>query len=71
MLITERMREITVDPVTRVAVTQPGLLNAEVKKAAARSVNKRTRRGPITTRLIYSAGRFMNGRIWNMEGGFR
>ena len=49
---TERMREITVDPVTRVAVTQPGLLNAEVKKAAPWSVNKRTRLGPITMRLI-------------------
>ncbi|MBM4478524.1 FAD-binding protein [Rhodococcus hoagii] len=35
VLSTERMREITVDPVTRVAVTQPGLLNAEVKRAAA------------------------------------
>jgi glycolate oxidase len=32
---TERMRSITVDPVTRIAVTQPGLFNAEVKKAAA------------------------------------
>jgi D-lactate dehydrogenase (cytochrome)/glycolate oxidase len=29
------MREITVDPVTRTAVAQPGLLNVEVKKAAA------------------------------------
>jgi len=35
VLSTERMREITVDPVSRVAVTQPGLLNVEVKKAAA------------------------------------
>ena len=35
VLSTERMREITVDPVTRTAVVQPGLLNAEVKKAAA------------------------------------
>ena len=34
-LSTERMREITVDPVTRVAVAQPGALNAEVKAAAA------------------------------------
>jgi glycolate oxidase len=33
VLSTERMREITVDPVTRTAVVQPGLLNAEVKKA--------------------------------------
>ena len=32
---TERMRAITVDPVTRTAVVQPGLLNAEVKAAAA------------------------------------
>lgn len=35
MVSTERMREITIDPVARVAVTQPGLMNAEVKKAAA------------------------------------
>jgi len=35
LVSTERMREITVDPVTRTAVTQPGLLNAEVKRAAA------------------------------------
>ena len=35
VLSTERMREITVDPVTRTAVCQPGLFNAEVKKAAA------------------------------------
>ena len=35
VLTTERMREITVDPVTRTAVVQPGLLNAEVKKAVA------------------------------------
>ena len=33
VLSTEKMREITVDPVTRTAVAQPGLLNAEVKKA--------------------------------------
>ncbi len=32
---TERMREIAVDPVTRIAVAQPGLFNAEVKQAAA------------------------------------
>ena len=31
----ERMRQITVDPVTRTVVTQPGALNAEVKAAAA------------------------------------
>ena len=35
MLSTEKMREITVDPITRTAVVQPGLLNAEVKKAVA------------------------------------
>ncbi|RZK95129.1 MAG: FAD-binding protein [Rhodococcus sp. (in: high G+C Gram-positive bacteria)] len=32
---TERMRRIEVDPVTRIAVVEPGLLNAEVKAAAA------------------------------------
>lgn len=36
VLCTERMREITVDPVTRTAVCQPGLLNAEVKKPLPR-----------------------------------
>jgi glycolate oxidase len=35
VLCTERMREITIDPVSRVAITQPGLLNVEVKRAAA------------------------------------
>ena len=35
MLSTEKMRDITVDPVTRTAVAQPGLFNAEVKKAVA------------------------------------
>ena len=35
VLSTEKMREITVDPITRTAVAQPGLLNAEVKKAVA------------------------------------
>ncbi len=35
ILSTERMREIAVDPVTRTAVVGPGLLNAEVKAAAA------------------------------------
>lgn len=35
VLSTERMRNIAVDPVTRTAVVQPGLLNAEVKAAAA------------------------------------
>ncbi|WP_307827850.1 FAD-linked oxidase C-terminal domain-containing protein [Nocardioides sp. SYSU D00038] len=32
---TERMRAITVDPVTRIAVAQPGAFNAAVKAAAA------------------------------------
>ncbi len=35
LLSTERMREITVDAVTRTAVVQPGLLNSEVKRAVA------------------------------------
>ena len=35
VLSTERMRDIAVDPVTRTAVSQPGLFNAEVKKAVA------------------------------------
>ncbi len=35
VVCTERMREITVDPVTRTCITQPGLMNAEVKKACA------------------------------------
>jgi glycolate oxidase subunit GlcD len=35
VLSTERMRDITVDTATRTAVVQPGLLNAEVKKAVA------------------------------------
>ena len=35
VLSTEKMRDITVDPVTRTAVAQPGLFNAEVKKAVA------------------------------------
>ncbi len=34
-LSTERMRTIEIDPITRVAVTQPGAFNAEVKAAAA------------------------------------
>ncbi|MFN2562562.1 MAG: FAD-binding oxidoreductase [Jatrophihabitans sp.] len=34
-LSTERMRRVTIDPVTRVAVAQPGAFNAEVKAAAA------------------------------------
>lgn len=35
VLSTERMRAITVDPSSRTAVVEPGLLNAEVKAAAA------------------------------------
>ncbi|MEO8889669.1 MAG: FAD-linked oxidase C-terminal domain-containing protein [Jatrophihabitantaceae bacterium] len=35
VLSTERMRSITVDPASRVAVVQPGLLNVEVKRAVA------------------------------------
>jgi glycolate oxidase len=35
VVCTERMRDITVDPATRTATVQPGLLNAEVKKAVA------------------------------------
>ena len=35
VLSTEKMRDITVDPITRTAIVQPGLLNAEVKKAVA------------------------------------
>src|SRR5579875_3913591 len=35
VLSLERMREIRIDPVSRVAITQPGLLNVEVKRAAA------------------------------------
>jgi D-lactate dehydrogenase (cytochrome)/glycolate oxidase len=35
VLSTEKMRDITVDPVTRTAVAQPGLLNAEVKSRVA------------------------------------
>jgi glycolate oxidase len=35
VLSTEKMRDITVDPVTRTAVVQPGLMNAEVKHVVA------------------------------------
>ncbi|MBD0322373.1 MAG: FAD-binding protein [Aldersonia sp.] len=35
VLSTEKMRDITVDAITRTAVVGPGLLNAEVKRAAA------------------------------------
>jgi glycolate oxidase len=35
VLSVERMREITIDPVTRTAVVQPGAFNGEVKAAAA------------------------------------
>ena len=33
--LVERMRDIRIDPASKVAVTQPGLLNIEVKRAAA------------------------------------
>ena len=35
VLSTERMRDVAVDPATRTLIVQPGLLNAEVKAAAA------------------------------------
>jgi len=35
VLSLERMRAITIDSVSRVAITEPGLLNVEVKRAAA------------------------------------
>lgn len=35
LLSTERMRQLDIDPATRTATAQPGLLNAEVKAAAA------------------------------------
>src|ERR1700730_4496509 len=35
VLSTEKMRDIAVDPLTRTAVAQPGLLHAEVKKTVA------------------------------------
>ena len=35
MISTERMRQIEIDPLTRTAVVEPGLLNVEVKRAAA------------------------------------
>ena len=35
VLSLEKMRDIRIDPVSRVAITQPGLLNVEVKQAAA------------------------------------
>ena len=35
VLSTELMRKIDIDPVTRTAVVQPGLINAEVKRAVA------------------------------------
>lgn len=37
VLTTELMRDISIDPVTRTAVAQPGILNAEVKQAAAQN----------------------------------
>lgn len=36
VISTELMREISIDPVTRFATVQPGLLNAEVKAAASK-----------------------------------
>ena len=36
VLTTELMRDIVVDPVTRTAVVQPGLINVEVKREAAK-----------------------------------
>ncbi len=35
VISTERMRAVTIDPAARVAIVQPGALNAEVKAAAA------------------------------------
>ncbi|BBY46659.1 putative oxidoreductase (plasmid) [Mycolicibacterium arabiense] len=35
VICTERMRSIEIDPLTRTAVVEPGLLNAEVKRAVA------------------------------------
>ncbi|ALG85259.1 FAD-binding oxidoreductase [Gordonia phthalatica] len=35
MISTEKMRQLTIDTATRTAVAQPGMLNAEVKQAAA------------------------------------
>jgi glycolate oxidase len=35
VISTERMRDLSIDPLSRVAVVQPGLLNVEVKRAAA------------------------------------
>jgi len=35
VISTERMRSIHIDPITRIAVVEPGALNAEVKQAAA------------------------------------
>lgn len=35
VISTERMRAMTVDPITRTAVVEPGLMNAEVKAGAA------------------------------------
>src|SRR5512134_1532149 len=36
VLSLERMRAVEIDPVTKVAVVEPGALNAEVKAAAAK-----------------------------------
>lgn len=35
VITTERMRAVAIDPATRIAVSQPGVLNAELKRAAA------------------------------------
>src|SRR5699024_4069998 len=35
ILSTEKMRDIDIDPLTRIAVVQPGAFNSEVKVAAA------------------------------------
>ncbi|NLG47917.1 FAD-binding oxidoreductase, partial [Gordonia sp. (in: high G+C Gram-positive bacteria)] len=35
LISTEKMRQLTIDTATRTAVSQPGMLNAEVKQAAA------------------------------------
>src|SRR5699024_12539666 len=35
ILSTEKMRDIEIDPLTRIAVVQPGAFNSEVKVAAA------------------------------------
>ena len=49
VLSTEKMRDIAVDPVTRTAVAQPGLLNAEVKEDGRR-VRLVVSPGPVVVR---------------------